>query len=260
MLGVEPYVLRYWEGEFERLAPRKTKSGQRSYQRHDIELLHAIRELLYTEMFTIAGARRQLELRDEQPEGEAAQASISAAPVDDEALEGLRAELEEARQARASAERELEEVRVARDALAVEHDELQQLHLSMRAQLEERARQIEEELSAALQARAQFEGERDALQRHTVSLEADLEQLVQEQRRQSRALDETWEQMSAPLEEEIARLQGELSVAQEQLSALRASHDTLQAQLKATSRDRRSLFAALREELQHLAGLAEAPN
>ncbi len=60
LLEVEPYVLRYWETEFDVLEPEKTKSGQRVYQRSDIELLLQIRSLLYEEMFTIAGARRQL--------------------------------------------------------------------------------------------------------------------------------------------------------------------------------------------------------
>lgn len=65
LLDLEPYVLRYWESEFEMLQPDKTDSGQRSYRREDIELICQIRGLLYDEMFTIAGARRQLELEGE---------------------------------------------------------------------------------------------------------------------------------------------------------------------------------------------------
>ncbi len=65
LLDLEPYVLRYWESEFDLLDPDKTDSGQRVYQRDDIELIVQIRELLYSEMFTIAGARRQLELERE---------------------------------------------------------------------------------------------------------------------------------------------------------------------------------------------------
>ena len=60
ILGVEAHVLRYWETEFPSLAPRKSKAGQRVYRPKDIELLLAIRRLLYEERFTIAGARRQL--------------------------------------------------------------------------------------------------------------------------------------------------------------------------------------------------------
>jgi DNA-binding transcriptional MerR regulator len=68
LLDLEPYVLRYWESEFDVLDPDKTDSGQRVYQRDDIELVCQIRDLLYNEMFTIAGARRQLELeRDGKP-------------------------------------------------------------------------------------------------------------------------------------------------------------------------------------------------
>lgn len=62
LLNLEPYVLRYWESEFDLLDPDKTDSGQRVYQKKDIELICQIRRLLYDDMFTIAGARRQLEL------------------------------------------------------------------------------------------------------------------------------------------------------------------------------------------------------
>lgn len=65
LLDLEPYVLRYWESEFDVLSPDKTDSGQRVYQSDDIELIVQIRDLLYNEMFTIAGARRQLELERE---------------------------------------------------------------------------------------------------------------------------------------------------------------------------------------------------
>jgi DNA-binding transcriptional MerR regulator len=65
LLDLEPYVLRYWEDEFERLDPEKTDTGQRVYGRGDIELLIRIRHLLYTEKFTIKGARRQFELAEE---------------------------------------------------------------------------------------------------------------------------------------------------------------------------------------------------
>lgn len=63
LLDLQPYVLRYWETEFDALKPEKTKSGQRAYRRVDIELLVLIKTLLYDEMYTIAGARRQLKLR-----------------------------------------------------------------------------------------------------------------------------------------------------------------------------------------------------
>lgn len=60
ILGVEAYVLRYWESEFTCLTPPKNKAGQRTYRPKDIELLLEIRKLLYEDGFTIAGARKQL--------------------------------------------------------------------------------------------------------------------------------------------------------------------------------------------------------
>ncbi|MBF0465811.1 MAG: MerR family transcriptional regulator [Nitrospirae bacterium] len=58
--GLEPYVLRYWETEFDFLRPRKGKSKQRMYQKKEIELLLDIKRLLYDERFTIEGVRKKL--------------------------------------------------------------------------------------------------------------------------------------------------------------------------------------------------------
>ena len=63
IVGVEAYVLRYWESQFPTLRPPKNKAGRRTYRPGDIELLLRIRELLYEEGFTISGARKQI-LRD----------------------------------------------------------------------------------------------------------------------------------------------------------------------------------------------------
>ena len=60
MLGVEPYVVRYWESEFKTVRPMRTRSDQRLYRRKDVEQLLEIKNLLYEEMFTIAGARKRL--------------------------------------------------------------------------------------------------------------------------------------------------------------------------------------------------------
>lgn len=57
----QPYVLRFWESEFPQLAPEKNRSGQRVFRREDIELIFRIKQLLYEEEYTIAGARRRLE-------------------------------------------------------------------------------------------------------------------------------------------------------------------------------------------------------
>src|SRR5690242_16595757 len=60
LLGVEPYVLRYWESEFPILSPKKSGTGHRLYRRKDVELLLRIKHLLYEKRFTIEGARQYL--------------------------------------------------------------------------------------------------------------------------------------------------------------------------------------------------------
>lgn len=60
IVGVKPYVLRYWETEFSVLKPAKTPSRHRLYRRRDVETLLEIKRLLYQEGFTIAGAKRRL--------------------------------------------------------------------------------------------------------------------------------------------------------------------------------------------------------
>jgi DNA-binding transcriptional MerR regulator len=62
IVGVQAHVLRYWETEFPMLSPQKNRSGQRSYRRRDVEISLRIKQLLYDEMFTIAGARKKLQL------------------------------------------------------------------------------------------------------------------------------------------------------------------------------------------------------
>ena len=61
LVGVQAHVLRYWETEFPMLSPQKNASGQRSYRRRDVEIALRIKQLLYNEMFTIAGARKKLQ-------------------------------------------------------------------------------------------------------------------------------------------------------------------------------------------------------
>lgn len=60
LVGVKPFVLRYWETEFDRLRPDKSKTGQRAYSRADVALLAEIKHLLYERRFTIEGARKRL--------------------------------------------------------------------------------------------------------------------------------------------------------------------------------------------------------
>ncbi len=61
LCGVKPHVLRYWEQEFAQLKPVKRRGNRRYYQHHEVLLVRRIRELLYSQGFTISGARNQLE-------------------------------------------------------------------------------------------------------------------------------------------------------------------------------------------------------
>jgi DNA-binding transcriptional MerR regulator len=69
LVGVQAHVLRYWETEFPTLAPQKNRAGQRTYRRRDVEMALRIKELLYEELYTIAGAKKKLstEVRGDQP-------------------------------------------------------------------------------------------------------------------------------------------------------------------------------------------------
>lgn len=60
IFDVEPHVLRYWESEFTLLRPNKNRAGQRIYRKKDLELIEAIKHLLYDQGFTIAGANQKL--------------------------------------------------------------------------------------------------------------------------------------------------------------------------------------------------------
>jgi DNA-binding transcriptional MerR regulator len=67
LVGVQAHVLRYWETEFPQLSPQKNRSGQRSYRRRDVEISLRIKELLYDDMYTIAGARKKLQTELREP-------------------------------------------------------------------------------------------------------------------------------------------------------------------------------------------------
>src|SRR5262250_3446432 len=82
LAGVEAHVLRYWETEFPMLAPQKNRAGQRTYRRRDVEMALRIKELLYDEQYTIAGAKKKLagELRG-GPARETSEPAQPRAPV-----------------------------------------------------------------------------------------------------------------------------------------------------------------------------------
>lgn len=78
LTGIKPYVLRYWETEFKAIQPVKSRSRQRLYRKRDVELILKIKDLLYTQRFTIEGARKKI--REILGEGELA--VVDAAPAE----------------------------------------------------------------------------------------------------------------------------------------------------------------------------------
>jgi DNA-binding transcriptional MerR regulator len=85
LAGVQAHVLRYWESEFPMLAPQKNRAGQRVYRKRDVEMALRIKELLYEDQYTIAGAKKRLandlrgggRLKVVGPEGEAAETTTT---------------------------------------------------------------------------------------------------------------------------------------------------------------------------------------
>ena len=94
LLGVEPYVLRYWETEFPVLSPKKSGTGHRLYRRKDVELLLRIKHLLYERKFTIEGARLALTTEAKPPKPKSAKAAQRELFADDP-LPEIRKELTE---------------------------------------------------------------------------------------------------------------------------------------------------------------------
>jgi DNA-binding transcriptional MerR regulator len=97
LVGVEAYVLRYWESEFRGLSPKKSSSGQRMFRRKDVELLLQIKHLLYDRKFTIEGARKALADKSAQPAAKTPTKKVKQESLfsSDDPLPGIRQELVE---------------------------------------------------------------------------------------------------------------------------------------------------------------------
>lgn len=93
LVGVEPHVLRYWEREFRTIRPTKSAKGQRVYSHRDVENLMRVRELLYREGFTIAGAKKKL-LRPEAVDPVAPDVVVDGTAKTREHLLAMRGEIE----------------------------------------------------------------------------------------------------------------------------------------------------------------------
>jgi DNA-binding transcriptional MerR regulator len=94
IVGVEAYVLRYWESEFPGLSPRKSSTGQRMFRRKDVELLLRIKHLLYGQKFTIEGARKAL-LEKNKPAARPATPSVQPSLFASNPLPEIRRQLQE---------------------------------------------------------------------------------------------------------------------------------------------------------------------
>jgi DNA-binding transcriptional MerR regulator len=91
LTGLKPHVLRYWESQFRFLSPAKNRSGNRVYQRREVELIMLVKHLLYAEKYTIEGARQKV---DEHRKGGDLKA-VARGAMAVESLEALEQELKE---------------------------------------------------------------------------------------------------------------------------------------------------------------------
>jgi DNA-binding transcriptional MerR regulator len=91
LTGLRPHVLRYWESQFRFLSPTKNRSGNRVYQRREVDLIMLVKHLLYTEKYTIEGARQKVD--EHKKSMDLKQAARGALNI--EALEALEDELRE---------------------------------------------------------------------------------------------------------------------------------------------------------------------
>jgi DNA-binding transcriptional MerR regulator len=89
LTDLKPHVLRYWESQFRFLHPAKNRSGNRVYQRREIELIMLVRQLLYTEKYTIDGARQKID--EYKKSGELR--SVARAALDNQTVESMESDL-----------------------------------------------------------------------------------------------------------------------------------------------------------------------
>ena len=117
LAGVQAHVLRYWESEFPMLAPQKNRAGQRVYRRRDVEMALRIKELLYEDQYTIAGAKKRLgnelrggKLRSSSDNGEAHEPNHADEPARMRAAAGTAHKSAQEREALRKVANELREI------------------------------------------------------------------------------------------------------------------------------------------------------
>jgi DNA-binding transcriptional MerR regulator len=91
LTGLKPHVLRYWESQFRFLSPAKNRSGNRVYQRREVEVIQLVQHLLYTEKFTIDGARQKVE--EHRRKGDIR--SVARSALEQQTLVAIESELKE---------------------------------------------------------------------------------------------------------------------------------------------------------------------
>ena len=91
LTGLRPHVLRYWESQFRFLSPTKNRSGNRVYQRREVELVMLVKHLLYTEKYTIEGARQKVDEHRKSAELR----TVARGALTLETLQSMEAELRE---------------------------------------------------------------------------------------------------------------------------------------------------------------------
>lgn len=218
LLNEEPYTLRYWESEFEEVEPERTPSGQRLYRREDVEMLVRIKTLLHVEGYTLAGARRQLEL---DPSG------AGRSVVDAEAARLLEQRL-------SAKEGELAELA---DQLAVARVE----HEARKAQCDS----LEAKLEAAY---AQIEAQR--IQMESFEVQSAAHEGVDER---WAAMTEQLHDQLARLERDLQEYRHQLATVTQERDGLEQQCDELSARLRHSAQARRQLVGALEREVRGLA-------
>lgn len=91
LTGLKPHVLRYWESQFKFLSPAKNRSGNRVYQRKEVELIMLVKHLLYSEKYTIDGARQKID--DHRKAGELR--TVARAALDSQTVGSIEQDLKE---------------------------------------------------------------------------------------------------------------------------------------------------------------------
>lgn len=193
LVGVKPYIIRYWETEFRMLRPAKTKSKQRLFRQRDIRLLIVIRRLLHEQKYTIEGARRRI--KELQQAGVRVEemldaidrplVSADAPPPTDEARD-LATEL-------ARVQAELEVAKSAQDDRTGD-DELR----ALLAQANARAAELEAELAATRRVVAHEQARYASLEARCADIEAQRDAFAD-------AMRSRWRKLARSLRRPIAR-------------------------------------------------------